>query len=401
MPTGSVIANAQRYNPITNLLAGDDSLFLVSGLMPMYTVINGVNNNILGNGSLTGPLTLLDPTADVTLSVDGSINEHITLNGGTLKLGQDLSFSCDKIIADSGTVDLGSNRMRVCSSDVTWTGTIDWISNNSTIAIDSDLQLSGLWTFSGDCTVQGNGNVIDLTSGGSIAIDSGSTLKLRNVRIRGISGTNISCIDDTSVLVLDQVSWLQDGDVTFANGSICFIDTVDFVGSYTFVYKSKKASSIKEKSSWHITQGMRLEIGKQPEPEAENPLTFADSTSALHLDNCSFIVTDSGWQLLKGCIRYSRDVTVDVLSTDTGNGVVMGDGTVANDPIIQFDPGSNARFVKGHLVFDVVSANNIRSDSTTVRMIRLADSSFYIAQNVVLKNFTVDASALASTTLAP
>ncbi len=397
LPSGSVVVNGERYNAFTNLLTNNNSLFLTSGMNPMYTLVGGAGNTILGNGSLTGQVEFLSNSANLTIAIDGIVGENITLDGGTLNLGQDTHFTYSAVIADSGTVNLNSVRFELCSQGVVWPGTINWQSEDGIIALDSDLELSGTWIFNNNCTIEGYGNVIDLSSGGSIQVASGATLKLSNVRLKGVSGTNVSCVDDTSNLILDSTVWVQEGDFIFSNGSITFNDTVDFIGSYTFTYASKKSSVINEESTWHITDAMQFVMGKQLVSDAQNPLLFTDVTSILNLDNCSFVVTNSGWDLLKGCIQYTGEVSIDVLSTSTMNGVSLGDGTSGNDPLVLFDPGSNASFIGGHVLYNIVNTANLVSNSTTVQMTRLAGSYFDIKQNIILKNFTIDASAFAVT----
>ncbi len=393
LPNGQAQMTANRYNAYTSLLNGNNSIFLKYGTLPLATFVMANNNLLSGNGIITGPIVLLNSLANLTLSLAGSINSNITLSDGTIALGQDTNLTHGVIIADSGTVNLNSARLRLSSQDVVWPGTINWQSNGGTIDLGADVSLSGNWIFDNTVTLQGNGNVLDLSSGGTIQIAPGATLKLSNMRIRGIAGTNINCIDDTGRLVLDQVVWVQGGDFSFQHGSMTVNDNVDFLGSYTFTYSSKQSSIINEESTWHITDSMQFVMGKQPASDAQNPLLFTDVTSVLNLDNCSFIVTNSGWDLLKGCIQYSRNVTIDVLSTSTLNGVSLGDGTPNNDPLVLFDPGSNASFVRGHLIYNIVNTANLVSNSTTVQMARLPDSYFDIRQHIILKNFTIDASA--------
>lgn len=397
LPNGQVAITGSRYNAYTSLLRGDDSIFLQYGTLPLATFCMGTDNFVQGNGSISGPLAILNGASSFVLGIEGQVTGPVTLNNGTLVLGKDTHFAGTARITDSGTVDLNTSRLTLSSTGVNWSGNINWLSTNASIVLGSDLALAGAWTFNNVCTLQGFGNLIDLSSGGSIIIAPNSTLRLSHVRIKGISGSNIRCADDTSHLILDEVIWVQDNDFLFEHGSITFNDTVDFLGSHAFTYASKQSSTVNEKSTWRITDDMHCYLGKNPDPAAHNPLLFADQTAVLHLDNCNFTITGSGWEFLRGSVQFSRDVALDVESSELANGVAMGDGTPENDPYIFFDPTCNARFLSGYLIYNIVDPANLHSDTNTVSMIRSANSNFKINQNIILKNFTVNSAASAST----
>ncbi|MGE0009956.1 MAG: hypothetical protein AB7F19_05405 [Candidatus Babeliales bacterium] len=397
LPAGKVVVSGSRYNAYTNVLKNGDSLFITSGVMPMATVVLGKGTSIVGNGSLGGPVVFASPESELVLALDGLVSKDITLNGGVLTLGQDTHFASGAVITDSGTVNVSNYRMQLTSQEIVWQGDITWQSTNAIISLNADVALAGSWIVQGNCTLQGNGNVLDLRAGGSIEVAPGSALKLVNVRIIGVHDSNVRCADDTGSLILDQVVWVQTGNATFDHGRIQIIDEVDFLGSYTFSYQSTQSSFIHNDSTWHITDLMRFTLGKQSVPEAQNPLLFAGQTATLSLDNCTIAITDAGWDLLKGCIKYKRNVDIEVLSTSSAAGVFLGNGMRENDPLVFFDPGSNARFVKGHIIYNIVNPANLHSDSTSAQMQRLAQSHFVIKQDVYLKNFTVDASPYAIT----
>ncbi len=392
---GTIEVTGQRYNSVTNLLAGNDSIFLVNGILPMYTVVTGVGNTINGNGSITGAIILLDPLAELILGIDGSMSEDVTLNTGMLKLAAGLKFDSNKHVIDSGTVDIGGYSLMLGPLDTTSLGNITWQGTGGSVILQSQVSLLGTWVFSGNCILQGNGNVLDLSGGGSIVVADGATLVLRDIQVLGVEQDSITCGGNGSVLKLDNVHWVQNGDVIFDKGSLLFINDVAFVGSHILSYESSQTSTIKHNSRWSITDHMQLKIGRN---NGSEPLFFEDGTSTLFLDNCSFHINSEGMQITNGRVMFARDVSVDIDSTDTTQCLIVGDGDVIHDMIFEFNPGASVNFNSGHIVYDVVTDGNIISRSTTTKMNRTAANTMHMKQNIILSNLTLNISPYAVTT---
>ena len=337
-----------------------------------------------GNGAITGPITFLSPTAELTWNINGTLGANLTLAGGTLILDNDMRCVGGVELIGPGIVDLGSNKMRMGTQDIEWDSDICWDGTNGMLSLQSHVSLTSTWTFNNSCTIKGNGHVLDLCDTGKIEIIDGATLTFRDLFLRNVRGSNIKCLGDNSTVVLDKVTWIQSDDYTFDTGRMRFVDTVDVVGGHTFFYESNQTSTVQQKSRLHISDHVNFSIGKKQQEGAVESLVFEDRTATLLLDNCTLSVTGSGARFTKGRLLYKNEVTLDVNSTTTNNGFIIGDGTAAGDMTFEVRPGATIIFQQGNFMFDDTTGNAIKSVSKSSKAVRKAASHFYVNQNMVL-----------------
>jgi hypothetical protein len=326
--------------------------------------------------------------------ISGSVN----LNGGRLSLYQDLAFSNPTTLQGFGTI-IGNNHLLDLCTSITCLPSNAAGLSNVTLHLHGDLVLSSTIICSGSCTIFGHDYVLDCTCGG-LRVASGGTLTIKNVKLNGITNGTIACVDDTSSIILDHVTWMQRGDVTFNTGRILFKNEVDFLGSCTFVYASSKTSTIDSRSQWKIADDMRVSIGKKT-INGNEPLYFADATSKLYLDNCNFHVTENGMHLARGKIIVDHDLMLDIASTSTDNGLILGDGTSAGDVVVEIYPGGAARLCSGHLTYDITKPDAIRASSSSARFIRYDNTYYHVKHNIVLTNLLIYAADLSHISLEP
>ncbi|MFC1841522.1 hypothetical protein ACFLYA_00455 [Candidatus Dependentiae bacterium] len=362
-------------------LNGNDYLYLTKGTFAIPLIISGNNNLICGVGNFSGNIILQDSNSDFTLSLNGLILEDIHLNGGTVTLAGDLSLGADSNFSGDGTVDISSYNFDMSGLDSTWTGTILWRNNGGAITLNSNANLSGKWIFEDTCIINGNGHTIDVGQTGQILVKDGSQLTLRNVSLHMVSQNDVQLESDTSSIVLDSVKWVQDTDIIFDKGSIKFLNTVEFIGSYSFLYDSSRTSTIEADSKWKISGDMILRIGRK---EAENyvePIYFENSTSVLRLSDCSFIITASGAQFTRGTIGLHGEVNLETISTATTNGLILGSGKQGEDITIKASARTSLNFLSGMLVYNNYNDDFVKSLSESARFIRYGDSKVYVARS--------------------
>ena len=82
-----------RYNDYSNLMSGNDDIFLMRGTLAAYTYVGGVNNNLHGNSDISGKIILLNGDAELSIDINGMITNDIMLNGGKVTLGHDAVFT--------------------------------------------------------------------------------------------------------------------------------------------------------------------------------------------------------------------------------------------------------------------------------------------------------------------
>jgi hypothetical protein len=382
-----------QYSSYAYFLGGGQEFFITKGTLPLGLVVAGADNKVRGNGGLTQPIMLTDPTASLLLGLQGFVNNTISLNGGSITLETDLQLLANGQIDGPGIFNLGDNVLRISGGMSDATTPIYFDGTNGILKLGSNITLSSIWTFSGSITIDGGGHTLELVEGSSIVIDSNSNVRFKNMRILGVQGNNISCLDDSGHFELDDVDLIQDNAYTFSTGSFNIRNKVTLLGNSTFAYASKLTSTISANAELHITDGMTLQLGKHPET-LNNPLVFEDETSVLHLDNCAFNITAPGYQITNGVVFLDRNISIDMNSTSTLNGLTLGNGDPAHDATIYFSPSSVVNFNSGHLVYNNGAPDGFVSASKTARISRHEAAFVHIARNILFKNIT---SALAST----
>jgi len=349
------------------------------------------DNKMLGFGWFKNGFALEDSNATCTFDSVFPVSGDVYLNGGSLYLDQDLIFRNMTTWQTSGNI-YGNDYTVDISSSVTGLGNIAYgqTFESSRVNINSDLIVSGTVKFRGDCLFNGNGKRILLNDDGYLLVDSNATVTFKDVYVDGITEGKIYCLDDSSKIVLDDVRWIQDGDYSFTNGSLKIFNNVDFSGSYTFFYQSSQTSTIDTHSYWNVSQGLKLSMGKKNGDGDVQPIYFVDGTSVLNLENCCLSITSSGASLTRGLMVLDRGVEIEINSTSSTHGLILGDGTDVGNIDFCFHPGARVLFSKGHLAYENTDPRSLRSRSGEALLVRSADSVFYINDDVQLEGIALD-----------
>lgn len=390
LPNSLFNLTCNRYDQNTLALDGnDDYLFLTKGTMPLNSYIAGAINKIEGTGNVSGKIIFADSAAHLNINLQGSLDNDIILNGGTLQLGGDLHLGSNVLILNSGFIDVGHNTLHSPVNDFAWTNSTTFSGIGGAVSLHGNAALVSTVTCIGSIVIDGNGNTLEFGSTGQIIIAPYTQVRLKNIVLNGLSTSNLVCADDTSSIILDNVSWFQDGDYLFDKGSIQFVNNVTMYGGYTFMYDSYLTSTVSKKSTWYITNGMQLSIGKKNDSTNVQPIAFTDLSSYLTFDNASLIVNENGVQFTKGTVATVRDVQIDVVSTASTTGLILGDGTAAGDMIFEMYPGCSTRFIGGAVVYNITNIDGILSRSSSVNFIRDDASIFWLNQDLKLANLSI------------
>jgi len=389
LPSVSFEITGIQQNAWTYIMPGNGIINLTKGSMPLYIIAQNTGNTILGNGNLNGVITLADSSAALAFGINGYVGNTLVLNGGTATISNDLMLYNSGIITGPGTVDLTNRVLYVNSGVSSWATPILWQANGGAISIGQKLSLASTWTVQGNCIFDGNNNELEFLADGEIVIASNSQLYLKNLRLQSVADVNIRCVDNTGVLVLDDVYWTQTDNFAFQKGSISFINEVDLVGSYTFSYESTQTSTIGVKSTLTARDHLNFKIGKQQVGGAQEPIMLTDTTSLIVIDNAQWSIVGDGMRLTKGRAICRDDVLIDIASTNSAQGLKLGDLTQAGDMTLEFRPGTTVRMPRGHVVCDWYANNNVKSESTTAQLIRNAANAFYCNADIVLSNLTI------------
>ncbi|MCA9770212.1 hypothetical protein KC460_02470 [Candidatus Dependentiae bacterium] len=224
------------------------------------------------------------------------------------------------------------------------------IFKNAKITFNSNVTLKNKVCFEGNCTVKGNGYIIDLDSQGAIIVDSRSSLLLCDATLKGVVGTNVRCLDSSSTLSLANIIWMQEQDYTFTSGYIDIVGDVAITGTHTFSYQSDQQSTIFPYTKVFFDKGMTLSY--DPKTVARDLLAMIDQTSILHLYDTVFHSTETGLQLTRGTLVIEGNCFIKSDASVLEEGINFGDGIYqSNNLYVRILPESCLDIKSGFLVY--------------------------------------------------
>ncbi len=386
LPGAEFDITSGRQSHLAFLLNGGDSIFFTKGTLPFSLDIEGAGNKIMGNGNVVGGITLADTNAEVISELDGEFDNTIMLNGGKITLNDDIRFGVNMQLTGSGTFGLQEYSVQFPPADLVFTSSVDWQGQNAAINLNAKVSLSTTSTFSGSVTINGNGNVLELLEAGIIEVAPNSTLTLKNVRLEGIQNSNIRLLDSTSALILDDMMWRQSGDYTFQNGSFCILHDVEMVGQSRFIYDSNATSTISVYSKLKFSDKSTLCIGKKSTASLQ-PLYFESGAAKVMFDDSTLHVLNEGLILTRGLVMFEHEVHIDIDSTSTANGLIMGNNTEGEDITFLLDANATLHYDTGHLVYNNFGLNGfVASGNNSARFVRQEGFYIYVNTNLVISN---------------
>lgn len=342
-----------------------------------------IDNTMLGFGWFKNGITLEDSSTTCTFRSVYPVSGTLNMNGGALYLQDDFIMTNTSSIVGSAKIVGNTHTMQLCSSLSSFTSTYTF--QDVVLVLSSDIELEGQFIFGGNCRIMGNRYHIEFAGGGSILVANDSLLTFDNLDLDGVTGTNIACANDGAQLLMHDTEWRQSGDFTFDKGRLEFSENVTFMGSYTFWYDSSQTSTIDSEACWIITDGMTLKMGRKNAVGYVEPIHFTDETSTIKLDNCSLVVTGSGIGLATGAFEMDRAVSIDVLSSSTSNGLIIGTGSVGGDFSMKLNPAVVVSLLAGWWVYNNTSSSGkLNALSPASQCIRYANSQFCVQKDWVI-----------------
>ena len=194
--------------------------------------------------------------------------------------------------------------------------------DNTNLVFNSDAEFIVTTTFSGLCTINGNGNKVYLNEDGSFNIASGSQLKLKNLELVNLKQTNLQCLADDASIIFEDCILTITSDYTFDTGSILFKGDVVISGTNKFIYSSSWSSTIDINSVLKINNGSTFSY--VPSVAARDLMYMENNTSSLYLDNCTLHSTTTGLRLTRGKLFIENLVTLDADGDDCSEAICFG-----------------------------------------------------------------------------
>lgn len=202
------------------LLDGNDSVFRSeSGLVPQKIIVRGTRNRVEGQPRFqtANAIQLHDQTVTLSIAIQSALSENIVLNQGTLGLAGNLKLEDDVQITGSGTVFLNGHQLVFGGKSLVTTSTILW-RDAGDIILNNDVQITGQWTFDGNATINGGGNILDISSGSTLWIRKNTVLDCNALKIRGFGNGKIIFEDSTSEIKISLCEIEMDDNVTLTRG---------------------------------------------------------------------------------------------------------------------------------------------------------------------------------------
>lgn len=351
--SGGVTFNisGKRNSALSFLLTGNQIATAITGQIPLILLLAGTTNTINGAANVGAPVTCQNSTVLFVWSCLGSMLDNITLAGNRMNLTQPLSFADNKSIKGTGIIGLSSNSLRLSGLNLATTSTLYFDGQGGSISLRSNINLTSMWTFSGNCVFDGDGSSIIFSPKGKIIVERGSTLRFRNIQIKGISDGKIFCKNDAGKIVFDNVGWSQDSDFTFSSGSFEVIDALTMEGSGSvFSYQSKKQSVIDTRSLLYLLDDFTLSY--EPLSTNRNLIYLNDRTSKIIMQNASLSSSSTGWQLTNGYLDVHGNCNMNSDASYRAEGIIFGDGiSEDNDLKVDIFQESSLALLGGYIVY--------------------------------------------------
>jgi hypothetical protein len=230
--------------------------------------------------------------------------------------------------------------------------TLVW-GDRAAVQLPQSADLNYTWTFDGRTQLRGGGAILTLGPKGAIVLQGEhSALSMESIIIKGVSGEKIRCLDNSSKIVLKDVTWVLDGDFTFAHGGFEVLTNWEVTGPYIFDYTSTQTSSILvdavARFSKYIVFNYNPDSGGTG--HKKDLLKFTDWTSNLVLSNYATISAPApGVQLTKGTLVVEKYAyTQNDNAHSQSEGIILGDGNYANN--LTLDKSGTLEIWSGYLV---------------------------------------------------
>ncbi|MDR3550264.1 MAG: hypothetical protein P4L31_02540, partial [Candidatus Babeliales bacterium] len=295
--------------------------------------------------------TLQNSATSVTVDTIFPVSGNITLNGGTIVLDKDFKMFNPLSLVNFGNITGNLHNFEFCSSTTILPANAPKF-QDTRLVLHNDLTLSGITTFSGTCSVDGNGYRLTLGNSGLLSVNG--QLTLHNVEVDGIGGANVKCANDSSLLILDDAIWTQTGDTSFVMGAFQCRGNVIFRGAHTFAYQTLKTSVINANAALVLDAGFTFSYDPV-RLASKTLLSFVDATSELVLNGATLHATTTGLNLTKGSMVVLGDSGLSseiktIGATKIDNGITFGDGVSASSDFgCDITSGSQLLFSNGSL----------------------------------------------------
>ena len=304
-------------NAVLNL-NGDKSFYSNLGSVPLSIRVSGTGNLLEGFPFLSSPLNIFDPLTTLSLGIQSTLNKNINMNGGTIYLQDNLRLGASVVISGSGVIIPNNNLINLGSLDSAWTSSLVF-QGHSDVRLNARIDLSGIWTFSGYCSLRGSGNLVDLSLGGTIFIRANSTLNASDIGIEGIGLGHLIFEDTTSKLNIQNSTLTLSSNYTITTGGVYVDGSMLLVAANHILFFTQNSSlTVDGGTLWYDT------------------LIFSDSSNIRPTVADDAILTF----LRSGVIRNSQSAGTPAQLNPSNDVLVQSNNVLDESRVLQFQKSS-------------------------------------------------------------
>ena len=294
-------------------------------------------------------------TSDLSINAAG----HVIGFPGTSTAVFDLSTGVDITITNALMSRFSENNVNRQGSNTLTFG------SGTRVTLASDENLSGVWKFSGNVTLDGKNHRLDLSTGGRLEVVSGGALTLRNIKLNGVLNDNLSCADDTASIKFRDVDFEVDKVFHFGLGSFDVGSKLRCHGAGIFSYESTQASTILSGGLFEFAP--LTTFSYSPTNTFDNRLIFTDSTSKLLLDGATLKVTATGLQISSGTLVLKNRNSLEAdqpQGQPLWSGFKIGNELEYQNMFVDINPGGSLEIKSG--LMDYMNVESVLNDITQI-----------------------------------
>ncbi len=212
--------------------------------------VSGNNNRLEGQPLFNSAINFFDASTTLTVALQSKLNQNLNLNGGILRLEDDLYLSDDVLISGPGTVILNKQALNLPGKDSTWATAIDF-EDAQDIKLNAKTILNSTWQFNGNTVLNGNGNILDLSGGGVLKLKNNATLSLTDLYLKGIDSSSFVFSNDNTTIYMSNVDVELDGNIGMSLGGIYVEGTTTFIlKTYDWTFDTNATLTIDGTTLW-------------------------------------------------------------------------------------------------------------------------------------------------------
>ena len=223
------------------------------------------------------------------------------------------------------------------------------------LSFNSDIIFkNSCFKFTGHSVINGHGNVLSLNPTTTFIVGENSSLLIKDVILKGISGNQLAATDGTSTFSFQDVKMVLDGNYSFTVGRFDVIKDFEVAGDgFNFNYQTDQVSTITTYGRFILDNGVTFSY--DPGIASQNLINFSDDNSELILRSATLHSTAVGLQLLKGYMQIEGLSFLSAEGPSAATGILFGDGvSAANNFCIEWLSAANLELLQGFATYDNV-----------------------------------------------